>query len=554
MSHSRHLLALASGLVSTPASTGPGNWIPPRSPSLTIQSFFPRGSTTFSNMGVNTGAQDVVHPRSPKSLHLRRSFISGERSSADCARTPGLIVTEYLDRLREKEPDVKSFLHISSSALDEAAEIDGRLARGDDPGPLAGIPIAIKDNLCTRGMPSTGGSRILDGYRPPYDATAVKRLKESGAVLIGKTNLDEFGMGSSTESSAYQVTSNPWDLSRVPGGSSGGSAAAVAAGQCACALGSDTGGSIRQPASFCGVVGLKPTYGRVSRFGLMAYASSLDVVGCLGTSVDDVSLLLTAIAGHDPADATSSSKVVPNYLKALVPAKELPGNPLAGMKFGIIKETIGEGVEPAVAQVVKNAVVHLEKLGAVVQEVSLPTFSLGLPAYYVLAASEASSNLSRYDGIRYGPRVVADELNAMYGASRGQGFGAEVKRRILMGTYALSAGYYDAFYKRAQQVRTLIQQDFKKALEDGHILVSPVAPSPAFKIGEKVLDPLSMYLGDLMTVNVNMAGLPALSLPCGLIEDEGSKLPVGLQLIGNAFEEEELLRVGHIFEQTVPTW
>lgn len=440
---------------------------------------------------------------------------------------------------------------MSDKVLTDAEEIDRRLGRNEDVGPLVGVPVAVKDNLCTRDMPSTGGSRVLEGYRPPFDATAVAKLRQSGALLIGKTNLDEFGMGSTTEGSAFQVTSNPWDSSRVPGGSSGGSSAAVAAKQCAVSLGSDTGGSIRQPASFCGVVGLKPTYGRVSRFGLMAYASSLDVVGCLGSSVMDTAILLGVMAGNDKLDATSSKTEVPDYAAKLVPVEAFDSKPLKGIRIGVIRETMGDGVDSGVISSIQTSALRLEELGAAVTEVSLSSFPLGLPAYYVLAPSEASSNLARYDGIRYGCQVPADDLESMYGSSRAKGFGQEVKRRILMGTYALSAGYYDAYYKRAQQVRTLIQRDFSKALGENDILVSPAAPTAAYKIGDKVNDPLSMYAGDIMTVNVNLAGLPALVVPCGFVKVGESDLPVGLQMIGSAFEEGQLLQVGHIFQQTL---
>ncbi|VAH53349.1 unnamed protein product [Triticum turgidum subsp. durum] len=426
-------------------------------------------------------------------------------------------------------------------------------------------------------MPSTGGSRILDGFQPAYDATAVRRLREAGAIVVGKTNLDEFGMGSTTEGSGFQVTTNPWDDSRVPGGSSGGSASAVSARQCVVSLGSDTGGSVRQPASFCGVVGLKPTYGRVSRFGLMAYASSLDVVGCFGSSVFDTATILSVIAGHDKMDSTSSSHDVPDYRSDLASLSLLESKPLNNVRIGIIQETLGEGVDAGVVSSIRSAASHLEQLGSVVEEVSMPSFSLGLPAYYILASSEASSNLSRYDGIRwylnlillqlffpfyqylcswkvifrYGQQVSADDLNEMYGDSRANGLGHEVKMRILMGTYALSAGYYDAYYKRAQQVRTLVKKSFEEALGKYDILISPAAPSAAYKIGEKTNDPLAMYAGDIMTVNVNMAGLPALVVPCGFVEGGSAGLPVGLQMIGSPFSEGSLLRVGHIFEQTL---
>ncbi|TKW06894.1 hypothetical protein SEVIR_7G270900v4 [Setaria viridis] len=486
-------------------------------------------------------------PATSSILSIRESLLSGERTAVD-------ITSEYLSRLRRTEPSVRSFIHVADAAAErEAEELDRRIASGekDAVGPLAGVLVGVKDNLCTANMPSTGGSRILDGYRPAYDATAVRRLREAGAIVVGKTNLDEFGMGSTTEGSAFQVTTNPWDDSRVPGGSSGGSASAVSARQCVVSLGSDTGGSVRQPASFCGVVGLKPTYGRVSRFGLMAYASSLDVVGCFGSSVFDTATILSVVAGHDKMDSTSSSQDVPDYASELVSLDSLESKPLNGVRIGIIQETLGEGVDTGVVSSIKGAASHLERLGSVVEEVSLPSFSLGLPAYYILASSEASSNLSRYDGIRYGRQVSADDLNEVYGESRANGLGHEVKMRILMGTYALSAGYYDAYYKRAQQVRTLVKESFKDALERYDILISPAAPSAAYKIGEKINDPLAMYAGDIMTVNVNLAGLPALVVPCGFVEGGAAGLPVGLQMIGSPFSEGNLLRVGHIFEQTL---
>ncbi|GAB2263062.1 hypothetical protein Droror1_Dr00004059 [Drosera rotundifolia] len=400
-------------------------------------------------------------------------------------------------------------------------------------------------------METTAGSRVLEGWRPPGDATAVRRVRERGGIVVGKTNCDEFGMGSSTENSAFQVTANPWDESRVPGGSSGGSAAAVSARQCMVSLGSDTGGSVRQPASFCGVVGIKPTYGRVSRYGLVAYASSLDVIGCFASSVADAGILIHAISGHDRLDATSSKQEVPDFTSQFMPSDSFESKPLKGLRVGVIRETLGDGVDQAVISSINAAAAHLEDLGCSLAEVSLPSFSLGLPAYYVLAISEASSNLSRYDGIRYGNQVLANELGALYGDSRAKGFGDEVKMRILMGTYALSAGYYDAYYKRAQQVRTMVKNDFKAALIEHDFLISPAAPSAAYKIGEKKNDPLAMYAGDIMTVNVNLAGLPALVVPCGFVEGGSSPLPVGLQMIGSAFSEDKLLKVGHVFEQTL---
>ncbi|OVA09029.1 Amidase [Macleaya cordata] len=483
-------------------------------------------------------------PPSSEILTIRKSLLSRERKAVEIAE-------EYLNRLRQTEPQIKSFLHVSENVMKEAKEIDGKIERNEELRPLAGVLIGVKDNICTADMPSTGGSRILQDYRPAFDATAVQKLRESGAVLVGKTNLDEFGMGSTTEGSGFQVTANPWDVTRVPGGSSGGSAAAVSARQCVVALGSDTGGSVRQPASFCGVVGMKPTYGRVSRFGLMAYASSLDVIGCFGSSVADTAILLEAIAGHDIFDATSSKHEVPNFASQFISTEFSESKPLKGLRVGIISETLGDGVDVPVASTIKAAASHLEELGCAVTEVSLPSFSLGLPAYYILASSESSSNLSRYDGVRYGNQVAAEELNSLYGDSRANGFGPEVKMRILMGTYALSAGYYDAYYKRAQQVRTLVQKSFKAALSENDILISPAAPSAAYKIGEKKNDPLAMYAGDIMTVNVNLAGLPALVLPCGFVEGGPAGLPIGLQMIGAQFDEGKLLRVGHIFEQTL---
>ncbi|XP_043701364.1 glutamyl-tRNA(Gln) amidotransferase subunit A, chloroplastic/mitochondrial [Telopea speciosissima] len=513
---------------------------------------FPPKPRQFHSSAVVRASQMVTEPQPQASttppfseiLSIRKSLLSRQRRAVE-------IVQDYLNRLRQTEPQIQSFLHVSEDAMKEAAAVDRKIVRNEELGPLAGVLVGVKDNICTVDMPSTGGSRILEDYRPAFDATAVKKLRDSGAIIVGKTNLDEFGMGSTTESSGFQVTANPWDTSRVPGGSSGGSAAAVSARQCVVSLGSDTGGSVRQPASFCGVVGLKPTYGRVSRFGLMAYASSLDVIGCFGTSVVDTGILLKAISGHDRFDATSSKREVPDFLSQFISVKPVESKPLKGLRVGVIRETLGEGVDMGVISLIQAAASHLEELGSTVTEVSLPSFSLGLPAYYILASSEASSNLSRYDGVRYGKQIAAKELTSLYGDSRANGFGAEVKMRILMGTYALSAGYYDAYYKRAQQVRTLVQKSFKAALDANDILISPAAPSTAYKIGEKKNDPLAMYAGDIMTVNVNLAGLPALVLPCGFVEGGSAGLPVGLQMIGGAFDEGRLLKVGHIFEQTL---
>uniref|UniRef100_A0A1J3IBD0 Glutamyl-tRNA(Gln) amidotransferase subunit A, chloroplastic/mitochondrial n=1 Tax=Noccaea caerulescens TaxID=107243 RepID=A0A1J3IBD0_NOCCA len=520
---------------------------PPRSLSLLPLRRFHSSKTisyVASSSPATTSDAASVSPPQSQILTTRRSLLSGETTASEIAKS-------YLSRIRLTEPQLKCFLHVSENVLKDAEQIDQRIARGEELGPLAGVIIGVKDNICTEGMPSTAASRILEHYRPPFDATAVKKIKELGGIVVGKTNMDEFGMGSTTEASAFQVTANPWDLTRVPGGSSGGSAAAVAARQCMVSLGSDTGGSVRQPASFCGVVGLKPTYGRVSRFGLMAYASSLDVIGCFGSTVADAGMLLHAISGYDRFDSTSSKQDVPEFQSQLLSVDVFESKPLKGVKVGVIRETLEEGVDSGVRSATQEAASHLEALGCVLTEVSLPSFSLGLPAYYVIASSESSSNLSRYDGVRYGNQVMADELNKLYECSRGEGFGGEVKMRILMGTYALSAGYYDAYYKRAQQVRTLIGKDFKAALEQNDILISPAAPSAAYKIGEKKNDPLAMYAGDIMTVNVNLAGLPAIVLPCGLVQGGPSGLPVGLQMIGAAFDEEKLLKVGHIFEQTL---
>lgn len=458
------------------------------------------------------------------------------------------LVEEYLRRIEQRDPHIRGYLTVTADiALTQAREMDARRARGEDLGWLMGIPIALKDNLCTQGIPTTCASRILAGYIPPYNATVVDRLLQAGAVMLGKTNLDEFAMGSSTEHSAYQVTANPWDVTRVPGGSSGGSGAVVAAQECVAALGSDTGGSIRLPASFCGVVGLKPTYGRVSRYGLVAYASSLDQIGPLAPTVMDAAILLGVIAGHDPKDSTSIPAPVPDYVQALT---ALPADrPLAGVTLGVIQETLGEGVDPQVRQAFEAAVVQLEQLGAQVVPISCPMFARGLAAYYILAPAEASANLARYDGVKYGLRVAAEDVVTMYQQTRGQGFGSEVKRRIMLGTYTLSRGYYDAYYLQAQKVRTLIRRDFDRAFTQVQALLSPTAPVVAFPIGSKSQDPLSMYLTDLMTIPVNLAGLPAISVPCGF-SAEG--LPIGLQIIGPVLQETRLLQIAHAYEQSTP--
>jgi aspartyl-tRNA(Asn)/glutamyl-tRNA(Gln) amidotransferase subunit A len=465
---------------------------------------------------------------------LHQQLVSKARSAVE-------ITTETLQRIETLEPKLHSFLCVTAdTAIAAAQRVDAKIAAGETIGLLEGIPIGIKDNLCTRGIPTTCGSRILEGFVPAYESTVTQKLQDAGAVMVGKTNLDEFAMGSSTENSGYQVTANPWDLSRVPGGSSGGSAAAVAAEECVVALGSDTGGSIRQPASLCGVVGMKPTYGLVSRFGLVAYASSLDQIGPFGRTVEDAAILLQAIAGYDAKDSTSLQVEIPDYSQALKPD-------LKGLKVGVITETFGEGLDEIVAEKVKEAIAQLKSLGATVQEISCPRFRYGLPTYYIIAPSEASANLARYDAVKYGIREEADTLIDMYTKTRAKGFGTEVKRRIMLGTYALSAGYYDAYYLKAQKVRTLIKQDFDQAFEKVDVLVCPTAPTTAFKAGEKTADPLSMYLSDLMTIPVNLAGLPSMSIPCGF---DGQNLPIGLQLIGNVLREDVLFRVGYAYEQS----
>jgi aspartyl-tRNA(Asn)/glutamyl-tRNA(Gln) amidotransferase subunit A len=446
-----------------------------------------------------------------------------------------------LDRIVAVENQVQAYLTLApEQALEQACNADAQRAHGEI-APLLGVPLAIKDILCVEGLPCTCGSRILEEFVPPYSATVVEKLCAAGCVILGKTNTDEFAMGSSTENSAFFTTHNPWDLSRVPGGSSGGSAAAVAAGMALGALGTDTGGSIRQPASLCGVVGLKPSYGRVSRYGLVAFASSLDQIGLLARDVRDAAILLGVIAGHDPRDSTSMPRPVPDYIGALA------SNGLNGVRVGVPREYFIPGMQPEVSAAVHAAVDAMRGLGALVREVSLPHTDYGLPVYYLLAPAEASANLARYDGVRYGLHVESPEgMWETYRQTRGAGFGSEVKRRIMLGTYALSAGYYDAYYLKAQQVRTLIKADFDAAFREVDVIACPVAPTTAFKIGEKVDDPLQMYLSDVFTLNCNLAGICGLSLPCGF---DGNRLPIGLQLMGPAFGEEIVLRVAHAYEQ-----
>ena len=456
-------------------------------------------------------------------------------------RFTALELTEaIIDRIMAVDNSVKAYLTLMlEEALDQARAADEARRAGGDTRQLLGIPLAIKDVLCTKGIPTTCGSRILEDFIPPYDATVVARLKDAGAILLGKTNTDEFAMGSSTENSAYFTTRNPWDLTRVPGGSSGGSAAAVAADACLGALGSDTGGSVRQPAGLCGVVGLKPTYGRVSRYGLIAYASSLDQVGTLAKDVTDAASLLEVIAGHDPCDSTSIDVGVPDYAAAL-------NGDVRGVRIGVPQEYFVDGMQPEVEAAAHAAVDLLADLGAEVQEVSLPHTDYALPVYYLIAPAEASANLARYDGVRYGLRVDGGGLIETYKATRGQGFGAEVKRRIMLGTYALSAGYYDAYYLKAQKARTLIRDDFDRAFEHVDVLLAPTSPTTAFRIGENVDDPLQMYLTDIFTLSMNLAGTCGLSLPCGF---DQAGLPIGLQVMGPALGEEQVLRVAYAYEQ-----
>jgi aspartyl-tRNA(Asn)/glutamyl-tRNA(Gln) amidotransferase subunit A len=449
--------------------------------------------------------------------------------------TAASVVEEHLGRVAAADPDIHAFLHVmSDAALEDAASVDALVAGGTDPGPLAGVPVALKDNMCTRGVPTTCASRILDGWRPPYDATVVTRLRDAGAVIIGKTNLDEFAMGSSTENSAFGPTHNPHDLSRVPGGSSGGSAAAVAAGMAPLALGSDTGGSIRQPAALCGVVGVKPTYGAVSRYGLVAFASSLDQIGPFASTVADAALLLSAIAGPDPCDSTSWPSAFPSL-------SEILGRGVDGLRVGVVKELAA--VAPDVGTRVAAAADLLSASGAKVDDVSVPGMTYALSAYYIIAPAEASSNLARYDGVRYGLRVESPDITTMYGATRAAGFGAEVKRRIMLGTYALSAGYYDAYYGQAQRARTLLIRDFAAAYSDFDVLLSATAPTTAFAIGEKADDPLTMYMSDVCTIPSNLAGHPAMTVPFG-VGDDG--LPVGVQILAPAFGEPTMFRVAEV--------
>ncbi len=466
----------------------------------------------------------------------RQQLVSGEVSARE-------LTDQHLARIAAVEPSLNAYLEVTAErARADADRIDQARSAGDDLPPLAGVPLAIKDNLCTKGVPTTCASRMLAGFVPPYESTVTGRLWDAGAVLLGKTNLDEFAMGGSTETSAFGPTANPWNVDHVPGGSSGGSAAALAAGACMASLGSDTGGSIRQPASFCGVVGLKPTYGRISRYGLVAFASSLDQVGPFSSNVADTAALLQVMAGYDPRDSTSLKVPVPDYSADLE-------KPIKGLRVGLVRECFEQdGLSAEVKASVLAAAEQLQALGAELVDVSCPRFTDGIATYYVIAPSEASANLARYDGVKYGFRADdADSLAAMTSRSRAEGFGSEVQRRILIGTYALSAGYVDAYYKKAQQVRTLIRRDFDAAYQTVDVLLTPTAPTTSFRNGAHADDPLAMYLADLLTIPANLAGLPAISVPCGF---DSAGLPIGLQLIGNVLEESRLLQVAHQYEQS----
>lgn len=450
------------------------------------------------------------------------------------------ITESVFRRIAGVEKRVHSFITLLEESAMEAARKEDMEIRQGARKPLGGIPLAIKDLLCTKGIRTTCGSRILENFIPPYDATVIRKLRNAGAVFVGKTNMDEFAMGSSTETSHFGITRNPWDLERIPGGSSGGSAAAVAADECIAALGSDTGGSIRQPASLCGIVGLKPTYGRVSRFGLVAFASSLDQIGPFTKDVEDCAIMLNVIAGYDPRESTSVPQEVPDYRAFL-------GQDVKGMKVGVPKEYFIEGIDPEVSSALRGAIKTLEGLGVSIREVSLPHTDYCIAVYYLIAPAEASSNLARYDGVRYGFRSrEARDLMDMYKKSRSMGFGAEVKRRIMIGTYALSAGYYDAYYKKASQVRALLKRDFDEAFRECDVLITPTSPTPAFRIGEKMNDPLQMYLSDIFTISTNLAGIPGLAVPCGF---SGAGLPIGAQFLAGHFEEGKLLRLASAYEK-----
>ncbi len=467
---------------------------------------------------------------------LSRALKRGEVSSVE-------ITQSYLDRIDRLDDRVKAYLYLDGeAALRMAREADSLIRKGEAT-PLTGIPLGIKDVICIEGIPNTCGSKILENYVPPYSATVIEKLKREHVVFLGKLNMDEFAMGSSTENSRFQITRNPWDLERIPGGSSGGSAAAVAAALCPAALGTDTGGSIRQPAALCGIVGLKPTYGRVSRFGLVAFASSLDQIGPMTRSVWDAALLLNVISGYDRKDSTSMPEEVPDYTAGLADG-------LKGLTLGVPREYFVEGIDPEVEKHVKEAMDAMKEAGAAIVPLSLPHTDYAIATYYIIATAEASSNLARYDGVRYGYRDPSVRtLREMYEKTRSEGFGTEVKRRIMLGTYVLSAGYYEAYYRKAQQVRTLIRNDFAEAFQRCDVIVTPTSPTPAFKVGEKTEDPLQMYLSDIFTISANLAGIPGISVPCGWTRDN---LPIGLQFLGRTFGEQRLLRAAYGYEEIFP--
>jgi len=466
-------------------------------------------------------------------FELREKTLSGKLTAKK-------VVEELFAQIEEKEPLIGAYLTLDKEgALKTAEEIDARVKRGERPGLLMGVPVAVKDNICTRGLRTTCASKILGNFVPPYDAHVVERLRAEDAIIVGKTNLDEFAMGSSTENSGFKPTKNPWDVRCIPGGSSGGSAAAVAAGMAYMALGSDTGGSVRQPACLCGVVGLKPTYGRVSRYGLVAFGSSLDQIGPITKDVRDAAILLQVIAGHDRRDSTCAAAPAPDYLSTL-------DDPIAGVRIGVPKEYFAEGLNKEVHQAVEGAIRTYEGLGANVVEISLPHTMYAVAVYYIIATAEASSNLARYDGVRYGYRASSDGLISMYSRSRAEGFGSEVKRRIMLGTYALSSGYYDAYYLKASKVRNLIRQDFLSAFEKVDVVLCPTSPTPAFRLGERIENPLEMYLSDVFTIPANLAGIPGISIPCGFTRDN---LPIGMQIMGKHFDEATLLKVARAFER-----
>ncbi len=473
----------------------------------------------------------------PSVSELRDGVRSGTLSASDACRVA-------LDRIESVDGSLNAFNTVSAErALARAADIDRRRSEFAS-APLAGVPVALKDNICTRGIRTTASSRILETFVPPYDATVVDRLNVAGAVVVGKTNCDEFAMGSSNENSAFGPVKNPWALDRIPGGSSGGSAVAVAAGMTPLSFGSETGGSIRQPAAMCGIVGLKPTYGRVSRYGLLAFGSSLDQIGPFGHTARDCAIALGVIAGLDKADATSASREVDDYEAALT-------GDVRGLRVGVPSRMLSSGVDPDISRALATSLDVLRARGATVVDIELPHAKYAISVYYMVATAEASSNLARYDGVRYGLRIASDDLGAMYAKSRAKGFGAEVKRRIMLGTYVLSAGYYDAYYLKAQQVRTLILRDYDEAFQSVDVVAMPTSPIPPFKIGEKTEDPLAMYLADVFTVSANLAGLPAISVPCGFT---ASRLPIGLQLTGRRFDESTLLRIADAYERDTEWW